>query len=86
MTGECRSPRRSYCRAIAIRMLLSLSSIISPDTSTVTLCTVPVNRNGEFYSGVTGEPGLAPQVRAPGLMANGMVTGASASATRALSM
>jgi hypothetical protein len=32
-------------------MLLSLSSMSSPDTSTVTLCSVPVNRKGEEYSG-----------------------------------
>ena len=31
---------------------------------------------------VTGEPGLAPQVRAPGLSMKGVVAGASPSATR----
>ena len=65
-----------------MRISLSPSSIRSPETSTVTLCNVPVNGKGEEYSGVTGEPGLEPQVSAPGLIANGVVTGASPSATR----
>src|SRR3712207_77511 len=74
-----RSPR--YWRATVLRTWLSLSSISSPETSTVTLCRVPVNRNGDRYSGLTGEPGLAPQVSAPGLIMKGVVTGVSAPAT-----
>jgi hypothetical protein len=37
----------------------------SPDRSTVTLYRVPVNRNGAWWSGVTAEPGLAPQLSPP---------------------
>ena len=37
----------TYWRAIAIRISLSLSWIRSPETSTVTLCNVPVNGKGE---------------------------------------
>jgi len=37
-----------YCRAIAIRISLSVSLMRSPDKSTVTLCRVPVNRNGDW--------------------------------------
>ena len=36
----------SYCRAMATRSSLSLSWISSPERSTVTVCSVPVNRNG----------------------------------------
>jgi len=46
-------------------------------TSTVMLWMVPVNLNGLALPSVTGEPGLAPQVSAPGLTTNGVVTGAS---------
>ena len=51
-----RQPRRDraaslslggYCRAMAARISLSLSVMSSPETSTVTLCSVPVNRNGD---------------------------------------
>ena len=42
-----------------------------------------MNLNGLGYSGVTGDPGLAPQVSAPGLNMNGVVYGASALATSA---
>ena len=72
-----------YCRAMCARSSASGSAWSSPLTSTVTSWIVPVNVNGLVYSGVTGEPGLAPQVRIPGFSANGTVTGASASATSA---
>ena len=36
-----------YCRAMAARISISLSTISSPDTSTVTECSVPVKRYGE---------------------------------------
>jgi hypothetical protein len=63
---------------MAIRISLSVSVMRSPLRSTVTLYSVPVNRNGARYSGVTGRPGLAPQVSPPGLKATGVVTGSSA--------
>lgn len=37
-----------------------------PLTSTVTWRIVPVKVNGLVYAGVTGGPGLAPQVSTPG--------------------
>ncbi len=37
---------RSYWRAMAIRISLSVSVMRSPDKSTVTVCRVPVNGNG----------------------------------------
>jgi hypothetical protein len=63
---------RGYWRAIAMRIWLSVSSIRSPETSTVTLCRVPVNRKGDVWSGLTGEPALAPM-----LIARGLITKAS---------
>jgi hypothetical protein len=50
--GSCRSVRGQasasrYCRAMATRISLSVSVISSPDTLTVTLCSVPVNRYGD---------------------------------------
>ena len=60
-----------------MRISLSLSWMTSPETSTVTLCSVPVNRNGDTQSGATGEPEATPQVIPPGLMMKGKVTGAS---------
>ena len=36
-----------YCRAMASRISLSVSVMRSPDRSTVTVCRVPVNRNGD---------------------------------------
>src|SRR5207249_4807164 len=84
-TSGCRSAsfrydhvRLGYCRARWTRSSDSGSWISSPLTSRVTLCSVPVKANGPSYAGVTGEPGLAPQVRAPGLNMNGVVIGASA--------
>jgi len=44
---EMQVAARSYCRAIAIRISLSLSWMRSPETSTVTLCNVPVNGKGD---------------------------------------
>ena len=37
-----------YCRDSAMRISLSVSVMSSPLTSTVTLCRVPVNRNGDL--------------------------------------
>jgi hypothetical protein len=41
-------PGRGHCRAICMRISLGASTIRSPDMSTVTLCRVPVNRNGAW--------------------------------------
>ena len=38
----------SYCRDSAMRISLSVSVMRSPLTSTVTVCRVPVNRNGDW--------------------------------------
>jgi hypothetical protein len=38
----------SYCRDSAMRISLSVSTMRSPLTSTVTLCRVPVKRNGDW--------------------------------------
>ena len=42
------SVMQAYCRAIATRISLSVSVMRSPDRSTVTVCRVPVNRNGDW--------------------------------------
>lgn len=62
------------------------SLISSPLRSTVTVWIVPVNRNGPSYAVVTGEPGSAPHVSAPGLNKNGVVYGTSRSPTSSPSM
>ncbi|WP_328413426.1 hypothetical protein [Nocardia sp. NBC_00403] len=38
--------RRPYCRAMCMRISLWMSVISSPERSTVTVCSVPVNRAG----------------------------------------
>ena len=65
------------------RSSASGSTISSPLTSTTTFSRRPVNLNGLVYSGVTGDPGLWPQLTPPGLNMNGVVYGASALATSA---
>jgi hypothetical protein len=37
------------------------------------VCSFPVNANGGWQSGVTGEPPLAPQMRLPGLNKSSLV-------------
>jgi hypothetical protein len=54
-----------------MRSSLSLSLISSPLRSTVTVWSLPVKRKGVLQSGLTGEPGFAPQVRPPGLNPHG---------------
>ena len=44
--AEQDSPGGFYWRAMAMRISLSVSVIRSPDRSTVTVWSVPVNRNG----------------------------------------
>lgn len=63
--------------AMCTRSSASPPRISSALTSTVALWMVPVNLNGLALPPVTGELGLAPQVSAPGLSTNGVVTGAS---------
>ena len=65
--GGCRARRTfRYCRARCTRSSASGSWMSSPLTSRVTRWSVPVKVNGPSYSGVTGEPGLAPHVRRRG--------------------
>ena len=48
LAGRGQLARRGYWRAIASRISLSVSVMRSPDRSTVTVCSVPVNRNGDW--------------------------------------
>ena len=48
VTTAILSPAPGYWRAIAIRISLSVSVIRSPDRSMVTVCRVPVKRNGAW--------------------------------------
>ena len=57
-TPGAHARRAGHCRIIAIRISPSVSLIRSPDKSTVTVCSVPVKRNGGLVVRHHGRAGI----------------------------